>query len=296
MLNKYSVIRRSLSKILGYAIIIPLLFFTGCEDKKQIKDIIYSSDMHVSLLEGRFAYMTPKYKEFLTKFAKEENIFFFNGDLIDNAYSDTKGKVRAGDRFYYTNELQMFLKLTQELTARYNNKVLLNFGTGHDFGDIELLESLTQTKRIGRYRWGEVDLIWFTVYPSVFYENHNEFKALQQDYYILENLLKESKNVILFSHVPLRTKKTYQLGQWPNGINLTIPHNDHLYKIIDNYQENILAVFSGHIHSTYKDNYKEIPIYSFAFMDQESFCRIRQQKNIWKFSPEIFQNKWKKFI
>ena len=268
-------------------IVISILLFVGCDNTKKIQKIIYTSDIHVSLPKGRFNYMTQKYINLLNKYKMQNNIYFINGDFIDKAYFKD-GKIIGGNRDYQIKETKYFLNLTKELTSFKKNKILLNFGVGHDFGDLLLSEMLTQQKRIGRYKWGNIDLIWFTSQQATFPSN-NSIKShclSNSEYKLLEDMLVASDNAILFSHIPLRTTQTFTYGKWANNRNLTIPLSDPLYKIIDQNKNKILAIFSGHIHTTYESKYKSIPIYSFPFMHYESFCEIEQNKFSIKISPK----------
>ena len=260
--------------------------FVGCDNPNKIKTIIYTSDIHVSLPEGRYSFMTKRYEEFLRSNTHKDNIYFINGDFIDNAYVKDK-KVVGGNREYQTKEIRYFLDITKRLTSLNKNEVLLNFGAGHDFGDLLLSENLTQQKRIGQYKWGNIDLIWFTVKKAAFpSDNISKSHVLtNSEYKLLEDMLSESDNVILFSHIPLRTNDTFIYGQWSNNRNLTIPLTDPLYKIINKHQKNILAIFTGHIHTSYKAKYKDIPIFAFPFMDNNTYCEIEQSDKSIKIIP-----------
>ncbi len=262
-------------------------FFIGCDNPNKIKKIVYTSDIHVSLPEGRYSFMTQRYKEFLKYYTHQDNIYFINGDFIDNAYMKDR-KVVGGNREYQTKETRYFLDITKRLTSLNKNKVLLNFGAGHDFGDLLLSENLTQQKRIGQYKWGNIDLIWFTTKKAAFpSDNISKSHSLTNtEYKLLEDMLSESDNAILFSHVPLRTKETFIYGQWSNNRNLTIPLSDPLYKIINKHENSILAIFTGHIHTPYKSKYNDIPIFAFPFMANNAYCEIEQNNKSIKIIPK----------
>ena len=264
-----------------------VFFLLGCDNPNKIKKIIYTSDTHVSLPEGRYSVMTQRYEDFLKHYTYQDNIYFINGDFIDNAYKKG-GRVVGGNREYRTKEIKYFLDTTKRLTSLNKNKVLLNFGPGHDFGDLSLSENLTQQKSIGQYKWGNIDLIWFTSHKASFpRDNISQSHALtNSDYKHLDAMLSKSNNAILFSHVPIRTKETFTYGQWPNNANLTIPLSDPLYQIINKHQNKILAIFTGHIHTTYKSQYKDIPVFSFPFIGNNSHCEIVQNSQSIKIIPK----------
>jgi hypothetical protein len=110
--------------------------------------------------------------------------------------------------------------------------------------------------------------------------NDEQSNVLTNDEYkILESMIAGSNNVLLFSHIPIRTQKSYKYGKWHNNQNLTIPLNDKLYTILEKYQNKIKAFFSGHIHKSFVDYYKKIPVLSFPFMDNFSYCEILLREN-----------------
>ena len=147
--------------IKNISILIVIFLLIGCDNTTKIKKIVYTSDIHASLPEGRFHFMTKRYKNFLKRYRLQDNIYFINGDFMDKVYIQDE-KVVGGNRKYQIKETKYFLNITKSLTSLNRNKVLLNFGSGHDFGDLLLSEYLTSQKRIGQFKWGDVNLIWFT--------------------------------------------------------------------------------------------------------------------------------------
>lgn len=234
--------------------------------------ILYTSDIHLSLSQGRWKNLTQKFLDFLENEQDlKEYILYVNGDYIDCAYSEN-GIIKGGNQEYQTQETNLFIGSTK---TKFKS-ILYNFGTGHDFGDIEIAERLTQTKRIGSYQWGNVTILWFTVFPAAF----GNAKALKEDeYLLLDKFLNNSKNVLLMTHVPLRTKVSYELGKWSNGTNLTIHDSDQLYEILKNHKSSVLAIFQGHIHKEYKTSIFEIPVFCFPFIMNNSHCEILQSQN-----------------
>jgi hypothetical protein len=234
--------------------------------------ILYTSDIHLSLSKGRWSNLTKKFLGFLESQGNlKEYTLFVNGDYIDCAYSEN-GIIKGGNQEYQTQETNLFISSTKN---KFKN-VLYNFGTGHDFGNIDIAEKLTQTKRIGSYQWGKVTIIWFTVFPAAF----GNTKALKDDEYLLLNkYLNNTKNVLLMTHIPLRTETSYKLGKWSNGKNLTIPHSDRLYQILKEHKNSLLAIFQGHIHEEYKTSIFEIPVFCFPFIKDNSHCKILQSQN-----------------
>jgi len=268
-------------------ILILIFLFLGCDNPNKIRKIVYTSDIHVSLPEGRFHFMTKRYEEFLKNYMHQDNIYFINGDFMDKAYMK-EGKVVGGNREYQTKETKYFLDITKSLTSLNKNKVLLNFGAGHDFGDLLLSEYLTKQKRIGQCRWGDVDLIWFTSKQAAFSSDNisKSHSLTNSEYKLLEEMMAKSNNAILFSHIPLRTDETFIYGKWSNNRNLTIPLSDPLYRIIDKYQNNILVIFTGHIHTVYQSQYRNIPIFSFPLISNNAHCEIEQANNAIKIIPQ----------
>jgi hypothetical protein len=254
---------------------------TGCYSyKNTVKKLLYTSDVHVALPEGRLSFMTQRYEDFLKKYSNENCMLFINGDFIDNAYV-RDGKVVGGGYVYQEKETKYFLAKTVKFFSEHKKDLLLNFGSGHDFGNLSLSEKLTKQTRIGRYLWGGIDLIWFTVQKSAFSANKPiKSNVLSQDEYTkLESLLATSNNCILFSHIPFRTQKSYRLGKWPGERNLTIPSSDKIYEIVKKYSDRIIAIFKGHIHESYKSYYYDIPLFSFPFIQNNSYCEIIQHIN-----------------
>lgn len=268
-------------------IFMSIFVLIGCDNPNKIKKIVYTSDIHVSLPEGRYYFMTKRYEDFLKNYMHQDNIYFINGDFMDKVYMK-EGKVVGGNREYQTKETKYFLDITKSLTSLNKNKVLLNFGAGHDFGDILLSEHLTKQKRIGQYVWGDVDLIWFTSKQAAFPSDNilKSHSLTNSEYKLLEDMLAKSNNAILFSHIPLRTDETFIYGKWANNKNLTIPLSDPLYKIIDKYQNSILAIFTGHIHISYKSQYNNIPIFAFPLISNNAHCEIEQNDKSIKIIPK----------
>lgn len=167
---------------------------TGCYSyNNTVKKLLYTSDVHVALPEGRLSFMTQRYEDFLKKYSNENCMLFINGDFIDNAYV-RDGKVVGGGYVYQAKETKYFLAKTVKFFSEHKKDLLLNFGSGHDFGNLSLSEKLTKQTRIGRYLWGGIDLIWFTVQKSAFSTN-NPIKSnvLNQDEYTkLESMLATS--------------------------------------------------------------------------------------------------------
>ena len=240
--------------------------------RSRFSSILYMSDTHLSLPQGRYSHITPILKKFLESWRKgkdkEEWLLYVNGDYIDRAFFE-KEKIVAGDEDYRFQETKLFL----DSTKPYFRKVLVNFGTGHDFGNIEKAESQTQTKRIGSYKWGGVDIIWFTVFPATF-GIHPALKY--EEYEKLDNLLSKTQNAILMTHVPLRTEDSYEYGNWANGTNLTIPETDKAFSILKKRNAQILAIFQGHIHKQYRSELFGIPVFCFPFIMNSSHCELKQ--------------------
>ena len=232
--------------------------------------LLYTSDIHLSLPQGRWQHCTKNFNNFLKNSSFKKYIFFVNGDYIDCAFSEN-GRIKGGGKNYQIEETNLFINVTKN---RFK-KIMYNFGAGHDFGNIETAEILTQTKRIGIYQWEKVNIVWFTVFTAAF----GETNALKDDEYLkLEEILSTSKNILLMTHIPLRTKLTYELGKWSNNTNLTIPNSDKIYSILKKFRNNILAIFQGHIHEEYKSSIFNIPIFCFPFIKNNSHCLLIQDK------------------
>jgi len=230
------------------------------------------SDIHLSLPQGRYANKTKPFQDFLHSWkrqkSKEDWILFVNGDYIDCAFWQ-KGKVVGGDEAYQMSETNLFLQTAQ----RYFRQVLVNFGTAHDFGNLETAEEMTGSKRMGKFKWEKVDLVWFTVVPSSF----GSSPALsKQEYEKLDNLLASSSNVILMTHIPLRTKDSFEYGKWSSDLNLTIPGSDSIYSIVQKHRHRILGIFQGHIHRQYETELFDVPVFCFPFIPEESYCELTQ--------------------
>jgi len=135
---------------------------------------------------------------------------------------------------------------------------------------------------------GGCNLVWFTIKKAAFLDSNNvNVQSLdKKTYEFLKKTLSSYKNILLFSHIPLRTPKTFKLGKWSNNRNLTIPLSDKLYSLLDKNKKNILAIFGGHIHKSYISSYQGIPIYSFPFMDNYSSCEIEQMGYYIKITPK----------
>jgi hypothetical protein len=279
-----------------YIIIVTILLLIGCNESQSVEEkIIYTSDIHFSLPDGRYNFMTQRFKELLKLYSSERNIYFINGDFIDNAYINNE-QIVAGDLNRQKKETKYFLDSTREIISLKNSKLLLNFGTGHDFGNLTLAEELTNQKSIGHFKWGEVNLVWFTVTKAAFKNDNNSGSTVltNKEYMLLEDMLQNYKNILLFSHIPLRTQKTFTYGKWANGMNLTIPSDDQIYQIINENKKNILAIFTGHIHTVYVDNYEEIPIFSFPFIEHNSYCEIvKYKKHITIFPKNVTMKNFK---
>ena len=82
----------------------------------------------------------------------KNNIFFINGDFIDNVYIKNN-KVITGDKEYSKKEISLFLSTTKKYLSN-GSKLLLNYGAGHDFSNLEYIESLTKQKHYGIFKWG----------------------------------------------------------------------------------------------------------------------------------------------
>ena len=252
----------------------------GCSFlNKSVRKLVYTSDVHTSLPEGRFSFMTQRYEDFLEKYSHEKCMLFINGDFVDNAYIQD-GKVVGGNETYQAKETKYFMEKTAKLMSEHDNSLLLNFGSGHDFGNLSLSEKLTKQNRFGKYKWGGVDLIWFTVKKAVFSNSDSSQSNIlhQEDYAALESMLATSNNCILFSHIPLRTQESFRLGKWANETNLTIPKSDKIYEIIEKYSDRIIAIFQGHIHQSYKSSCYNIPVFSFPFIQNYCYCEIIQHE------------------
>ncbi len=270
-LTRRNFIKSHLSLLVIYSLL-------GCKEK--MDKLIYTSDTHVSLPEGRYAFMTKRYTDFLNKFSRDNNLFFINGDFIDNAYSHN-GKIVGGDIHYQEKETRFFLELTKQIYKNNGNQLLLNFGSGHDFGSLALSEKLTNQPRLGKYKWKNIDLIWFTIQRGSFSNKNGPEPDLlnHREYVELEKMLAVSNNAIIFSHIPLRTAESFELGKWSKETNLTIPLSDKIYEIIHRHSSRIVAIFTGHIHKSYKSYYGDIPIFSFPFMENDCHCEIVQKRD-----------------
>ncbi|MBS1270722.1 MAG: 3',5'-cyclic adenosine monophosphate phosphodiesterase CpdA [Gammaproteobacteria bacterium] len=238
--------------------------------------LIISSDLHVSSPDGRWPHTTAQYRSLIDSLDQSPDIFFAVGDFVDNARR-INGELSAGDKAYWRSEFAVYQSVNHKLD---NAEFLHTYGPGHDFiGDVtlEYTEQYTGIPRRGVKSWGNVDLVWFTVYPGAFNNHGGNPPALEQnDYKWLDETLSTAANAILLWHVPIRTPATKHHGQWPGDTNLTIPHTDEIYELIDKQKGKILAIFNGHIHKPIKSLYNDIPVYLCPAYGTGCYCELKQ--------------------
>ena len=78
------------------------------------------------------------------------------------------------------------------------------------------------------------------------------------------------------THIPLRTKDSFEYGKWSNDLNLTIPGSDSIYSIVRKHSHRILGIFQGHIHRQYETELFDVPVFCFPFIPEESYCELTQ--------------------
>jgi len=243
--------------------------------------IIITSDLHLSLPEGRWPDKTKIFRDFLDSEVTEQKpeIIFIVGDVIDNVIINNK-RVMAG--FYkYPKYFERETALYKSIIKQYPQiQFMQSLGPGHDFIGKNTLEEAEKYigKAKGSFKWQGIDFVWFTVKKSVFRDNDDNVLS-PDDYTWLDEKLDHAEKAVLLFHIPLRTKATYEAGKWNNKRNLTIPPSDKLYGIIDRHANKILAVFNGHIHEQISSSYKGIPVYLCPLTKAMSYAVVTVNRN-----------------
>ena len=241
-------------------------------------NIVITSDIHISNPQGRWPHTTQSFADLLGSLENKPEFVFIAGDFVDNVIQTETG-FRAGTLEYWKSEVTLY----QSLSDQSGIEFLHTYGPGHDFiGEVKIktAEEFTGIPRRGIRKWGDIDLIWVTVFPASFDGSANNPAALlDEDYLWLDQQLSESENAILISHVPIRTADTFQHGLWSGNLNLSIPYHDKIYPLLDKHHSRIAAVFGGHIHTPVKSDYNGIPMYICPAFGSGCYCELQQSKN-----------------
>jgi len=263
-----------------------LFFLTGCGgyDPDEEPYIIITSDIHVSSDEGRMQQGNGLFVDFIEKVKnseyKPEKIFII-GDIVDNAISVGK-TVIAGSPEHWRKDVEKYLILRNELPSIPFVHAL---GAGHDYGAKNVTRDMAVAvfgPERGFVDWREIRFIWFDVRRASFgmeTEHVRDVLTVDELSWLAAAIQAAPNNVILLSHVPVRTPETLEAGVWFNKTNLTIPADDSLYRLLEEQQGKIAAIFNGHIHQALSARLGSIPVYLCPLVPDGTYCTVALAKD-----------------
>ena len=259
---------------ISYALLALNALFT--KRKWGIPHILITSDLHISSSIGRFQHTNDIFDSLvnlISQKVRRPEIIFVVGDIVDNAIK-RNSSIKGGDFKNFQTEVDIYRNLRNQLP---DVLFLTTLGTGHDFGGVVPIKKAEGLigKKDGYYDWRNIRLIWFTCEKGSFGPKHKDPVLPTETYEWLDEVITTTKTkIVLLSHVPLRTRETYQYGKTASSRNYTIPLGDEIYEIINKHQHKISAIFSGHIHKQFKSKLNDIPVFFNPLIYKGSYCEL----------------------
>lgn len=259
------------------------LFFlpAGCggHDPEEEPYIIITSDIHVSSDAGRMEQGNGLFFDFIEKVKnseyKPEKIFII-GDIVDNAISAGK-TVIPGSPEHWRQDVEHYFHLRGGLP---DVPFVHALGVGHDYGARNVTRDMAVAvfgPESGFVDWRGIRFIWFDVRRGSFpteTEHVRDVLTIEELNWLKATVREAPNEVILLSHVPVRTPETLAAGAWFNKTNLTIPADDSLYGLLEEQQDKIAAIFNGHIHQALSARLGSIPVYLCPLVPDGTYCTV----------------------
>ena len=233
--------------------------------------MLITSDIHLSSSDGRWPETTGQFVSFLKKISKSPpELIFIVGDIVDNATENYPGSLSN-----WKKEWQIYESIKE---AHEDIEFRQSYGTGHDWLNDEMLETLDQETgpRHGIFSWRDINFVWLSFGPGAYFPEAEEYHPDlgREDMLWLESILAGVDRASLMFHVPVSTERSRELGTFSGGRLIVLDPRDPLYQALDAHQEKIDFIFNGHIHETFRHEYNSIEMFSCPFKDARSFCTI----------------------